>query len=175
VAQDNNQISSLLRRSVTPVLILDDDGVYADANDSLLRAFGRRRDELIGQRVGLLTDQCGPAATAWARYRARGSMVMPWRLETGHDAVIVLGQAELDGTRRHVAVVVDDERIDAATRLSPREREVTRLLASGLSGEEIARELFLSPETVRTHIRNAMEAVGARTRAHLVALTVRSV
>jgi DNA-binding CsgD family transcriptional regulator len=174
VAQDDNQIASLLRRSVTPVLILDDDGVYADANDSLLRAFGRRRDELIGQRVGLLTDQCGPAATAWERYRARGSMVMSWRLETGHDAVIVLGQTELDGTRRHVAVVVDDERIDGEARLSPRERQVTRLLADGLSGEEIARELFLSPETVRTHIRNAMEAVGARTRAHLVALTVRS-
>ena len=174
MAQDNNQIAALLRRSVTPVLILDDDGVYADANDSLLRAFGRKRDELIGQRVGGLTEQCGPAATAWERYRATGSMVMPWTLETGHDAVIVLGPAELDGTRRHVAVVVDDERIDAATRLSPRERQVTRLLASGLSGEEIARELFLSPETVRTHIRNAMEAVGARTRAHLVALTVRS-
>jgi DNA-binding CsgD family transcriptional regulator len=173
VAQDD-KLAALLRRSVTPVLILDDDGVYADANDSLVRAFGRSREELIGQRVGLLTDQCGPAATAWARYRESGSMVVPWRLECGHDAVIVIGQADLDGTRRHVAVVVDDERIDGATRLSPREREVTRLLADGLSGEEIARELFLSPETVRTHIRNAMEAVGARTRAHLVALTLRS-
>src|SRR3954453_2333573 len=53
--------------------------------------------------------------------------------------------------------------------LTPREAEVTGLLALGLTGEEIARRLELSPETVRTHIRNAMGHLGARTRAHLVA------
>ncbi len=62
---------------------------------------------------------------------------------------------------------------DEDPRLSPREREVTLLLADGLSGEEIARRLVLSPETVRTHIRNAMDAVGAHTRAHLVSIALR--
>ena len=55
-------------------------------------------------------------------------------------------------------------------RLTKREREIVDLLAEGLSGEEIAERLFISPETVRTHIRNAMERAGARTRAHLIAL-----
>ncbi|HEX7144900.1 MAG TPA: HD domain-containing phosphohydrolase [Gaiellaceae bacterium] len=57
-------------------------------------------------------------------------------------------------------------------KLTPREREVVSLLALGLTGEEIATRLFISPETVRTHIRNAMQRIGATTRAHLVMLAI---
>ncbi len=56
--------------------------------------------------------------------------------------------------------------------LSPREREVLGLLSQGLSGEEAAKQLFLSSETVRTHVRNAMSKLGAATRAHAVALAL---
>ena len=56
--------------------------------------------------------------------------------------------------------------------LSPREREILDLLAQGLSGAEIAKQLFLSPETVRTHIRNAMTKLQARTRVHAIALAL---
>ena len=58
--------------------------------------------------------------------------------------------------------------------LTAREREVVTLLATGLSGEEIAARLFLSSETVRTHVRNAMQRLGVRTRAHLVARAITS-
>lgn len=54
--------------------------------------------------------------------------------------------------------------------LTAREREVVGLIAEGLSGEDVALRLFLSPATVRTHLRNAMDRSGAKTRAHLVAL-----
>ena len=56
--------------------------------------------------------------------------------------------------------------------LSPREREILGLLAGGLSGEDAAKQLFLSSETVRTHVRNAMSKLGAATRAHAVALAL---
>jgi DNA-binding NarL/FixJ family response regulator len=56
--------------------------------------------------------------------------------------------------------------------LSPREREILGLLSQGLSGEEVAKQLFLSSETVRTHVRNAMSKLGAATRAHAVALAL---
>jgi DNA-binding NarL/FixJ family response regulator len=59
-----------------------------------------------------------------------------------------------------------------AKTLSPREREVLGLLSHGLSGEEAAKQLFLSSETVRTHVRNAMTKLGASTRAHAVALAL---
>ena len=57
--------------------------------------------------------------------------------------------------------------------LSPREREVLDLLAQGLNGEEVAERLVLSPETVRTHVRNAMEKLEASTRVHAVAIALR--
>jgi DNA-binding NarL/FixJ family response regulator len=53
-------------------------------------------------------------------------------------------------------------------KLSARESEVLGFLAEGLTGEEIARRLVLSPETVRTHVRNATEKLGARTRTEAV-------
>lgn len=57
--------------------------------------------------------------------------------------------------------------------LSPRELQILNLLADGFTGEAIAQKLFLSPETVRTHIRNATGKLGARTRVQAVALAVR--
>ena len=44
-----------------------------------------------------------------------------------------------------------------------------RLIARGESGPEIAAELHIAHDTVRTHVRNAMKKTGARSRAHLVA------
>lgn len=54
--------------------------------------------------------------------------------------------------------------------LSDRERQVVGLLAHGLTGREIAAQLFLSPATVRTHVQNAMHKLGARTRAQAIAI-----
>jgi DNA-binding NarL/FixJ family response regulator len=53
--------------------------------------------------------------------------------------------------------------------LSAREREIVWLVAAGETGPEIAEHLHISHATVRTHVRNAMAKVGARSRAPLVA------
>ena len=52
--------------------------------------------------------------------------------------------------------------------LTPREREVVIEVASGLSNEEIARKLYMSPSTAKTHATRAMMKLGARDRAQLV-------
>jgi DNA-binding CsgD family transcriptional regulator len=57
--------------------------------------------------------------------------------------------------------------------LTKREREILGALAEGLSGAQIAEQLVLSPETVRTHVRNAMAKLGASTRSQAVALALR--
>lgn len=54
--------------------------------------------------------------------------------------------------------------------LTARERQILGLLAYGLNGREIAARLFLSPATVRTHVQNAMQKLGARTRAQAIVL-----
>ena len=52
--------------------------------------------------------------------------------------------------------------------LTPREREVVALVAHGLSNDEIAGALVLSPTTAKTHVSRAMMKLGARDRAQLV-------
>jgi DNA-binding CsgD family transcriptional regulator len=73
----------------------------------------------------------------------------------------------------------EDIRVNSASEgggrvpLTKREREILGLLAEGLSGAQIAGELVLSPETVRTHVRNAMAKLGASTRSQAVALALK--
>ena len=52
--------------------------------------------------------------------------------------------------------------------LTAREREVVGLIASGLSNEEISRQIYISLSTVKTHATRAMTKLGARDRAQLV-------
>ncbi len=59
-------------------------------------------------------------------------------------------------------------------RLTDREREIVGLVAAGLSNEDIARQLVLSPATVRTHVSRAMVKLHARDRAQLVVFAVQS-
>ncbi|MET9779853.1 response regulator transcription factor [Nocardiopsis alba] len=57
--------------------------------------------------------------------------------------------------------------------LTARERELTVLVAEGLSNAEIADRLFLSPLTVKTHVNRAMTKLGSRDRAQLVVAAYR--
>ena len=59
------------------------------------------------------------------------------------------------------------------TMLTPREREVLRMLADGMRNEEIGRTLGISPDTVRAHVRKAMERLDADTRTAAVATALR--
>ncbi|HXH89256.1 MAG TPA: response regulator transcription factor [Gaiellaceae bacterium] len=59
------------------------------------------------------------------------------------------------------------------SKLTQRERDVLRLLADGLANEEIGKALFISPETVRTHVRKAMAKLDADTRTQAVATALR--
>jgi DNA-binding NarL/FixJ family response regulator len=56
--------------------------------------------------------------------------------------------------------------------LTAREREVLTLLARGYTGEEVARQLQVSAETVRAHVRNSVTKLHARTRLHAVVLAL---
>jgi DNA-binding NarL/FixJ family response regulator len=59
-------------------------------------------------------------------------------------------------------------RIPGSDSLTPREREVVSLIASGLSNEEIANKLYMSVSTAKTHATRAMTKLGARDRSQLV-------
>jgi DNA-binding CsgD family transcriptional regulator len=80
------------------------------------------------------------------------------------------------GIRRIRGYATEDE-ARAATRhgamLTPREREVFALLAQGFTAMQIAEQLVLSPLTVRTHIQNAKDRLGARTRMEALSIALK--
>ena len=67
--------------------------------------------------------------------------------------------------RRQATDPIRPERLDA---LTDRERDAVRLAAHGLTNDEIATELIISPLTAKTHLNRAMAKLGARDRAQLV-------
>jgi DNA-binding NarL/FixJ family response regulator len=59
--------------------------------------------------------------------------------------------------------------VPTSTLLSAREKEVLALIVQGLSNVEVAEKLFISPNTLKSHIRQAYRKIGATTRAQAVA------
>ncbi|GLW63493.1 DNA-binding response regulator [Actinomadura rubrobrunea] len=80
-------------------------------------------------------------------------------------------------TRRLIAEYVarrPEPAPEALAVLTDREREVTALVARGLSNDEIAAHLVISPTTAKTHVSRAMTKLGARDRAQLVVFAYES-
>jgi DNA-binding NarL/FixJ family response regulator len=125
----------------------------------------------VGSKFVIYTGLDDPALLE-AAYRsgARGLVAKPAGLSVLIDALreVWRGGRYFDPSfaRRGEA---GEERLKA---LSGRESEVLELLAEGLTGEQIAKRLVLSPETVRTHVRNAMEKLDARTRVQAVVMAL---
>jgi DNA-binding NarL/FixJ family response regulator len=79
----------------------------------------------------------------------------------GHDYVDPSVTSEL-GRRRS----------QATPRMTKREAQILALVAAGKTTRQVAGDLFLSPETVKTHVRNATRKLGARGRLHAVILAL---
>jgi NarL family two-component system response regulator LiaR len=57
--------------------------------------------------------------------------------------------------------------------LTDREREILQLLAEGMRNDDIARRLFISPQTVQTHVRNLLAKLGVHSKLEAVAFAVK--
>jgi len=173
------------RQSRNGMVLMDENRRIVEVNGALLNLLGYRRDALVGQPAHILAAG-GPILTPreWATQLAKkhfsgevallcedGTVVVrQWgataETVTGRRLVLcVVLPATRWGGRFRRTLQAEEERGD----LSAREREIVHLVALGQSGPEIADELGIAHDTVRTHVRNAMEKVGARSRAHLVA------
>ena len=114
-------------------------------------------------RIGVLERQLAAveaADLAVARVRVEVTAVP---LVDGGRVVGVLGIGHAYGRVRE-----DGGGADLEQRLTPRQREVLRLLCAGRSTREIADELALSQETVRNHVRHVLRRLRARTRLEAV-------
>jgi PAS domain S-box-containing protein len=163
------------RNSRVPMVLLNREAVYVQVNDAACRAAGRAREDFVGRSLGFTTapERHWQLDDLWTSFMRRGRLVVPWEFESGDGRTVktdVVCVADTPESGLHLVVFAPSTPPNRpGDSLSPRELEITRLLAVGLTGAEIADRLELSPETVRTHIRNAMAALDARTRASLVA------
>ena len=175
-------------RSRNAMVLLDDQRCHVEVNGAYLALIGYQRRELIGRPVyellahgPLATTQQWEAALAQRQFTGQAEIV---GAGGQHVMVEFAGHPELVTGRRLVLFVVlrtaragrtlpEPASSPTETRaLSSRELDVVRLLALGLTGPEVAEELQLAHNTVRTHVRNAMAKSGARSRAQLVARAV---
>ena len=133
--------------AVVVVTTFENDDYVLDALQAGARGFMLKRT---------VADQCVHAI----RTVHRGdSLLFPEAVRS-----LVAAQGRPDG--RGAASVTD--------RLSPREQEVLRLMADGLSNAEIAARLYVGTETVKTHVRSVLLKLGVRDRVQAVITAYRS-
>jgi DNA-binding CsgD family transcriptional regulator len=172
------------RQSRNPMALLDADRVVVDVNGALLRLVGFTRDDVVG-KPGARLVLAGPALTPqqWADGLAVGHFTGTTELscanggtvsvQWGADAEVVTGEylvllVALSTSQwgRHFR---REPSPGQAAALSAREVDVVRLVAKGHTDREIGDELHISHDTARTHVRNAMAKLDARSRAQLIA------
>jgi PAS domain S-box-containing protein len=177
--------ASAFRQSKNPMVLVDETRRVVETNAAFVRMLGRKRDTLVGHHLyefiaggPLVTEAEWREMLAQERFtgtanllHANGSEIaVQWaghtEVATGHRLVLFVA---LNTSRwgNHFRRHTDNG--PKKGKLSDRELEVVRLIARGETGPEIAAELGIAHETVRTHVRNAMTKLGARSRAHLVA------
>jgi DNA-binding CsgD family transcriptional regulator len=175
---------SVFQRSRNAMLLADDDRRYVAGNDAALALLGVTLDELRLMRIDDLAPSAnGDVHAMWADFLARGSMTGRWHMITATGEIeIEFSATARVAPGRHLAIILapapaEPERPPAQPtreRLTVREREVVAAIAQGHTSAEIARRMFLSQATIETHVRKAMLRLGARNRAHLIALALQA-
>jgi DNA-binding NarL/FixJ family response regulator len=166
----------LARRTRPDVVLMDIRMPGMDGLDATAAITGD--PDLAGTRVLVLTTfEIDEYVFGALRAGASGFLLKDVDAEDLHAAVrtVAAGQGLLapavtrrvidELTRRDAPQPIAPERLDA---LTDRERDAVRLAAEGLTNDEIAAALIISPLTAKTHLNRAMAKLGARDRAQLV-------
>ena len=175
-------------RLVVPASLHDVDGRFVHMNAAAERVMGRSNADYVGRHF---TD---PLPT-----QARASVEAQFRRAAEHgestdfETVFVDANGQLRGVRAQHLPLRDGDKIVGVLilgfgvrqppvepigliphpRLTPRQREILELIASGRSTSEIAKELTLSTETVRNHVRSVFRELHAHTRPQAIAAAQR--
>lgn len=173
------------RQSRNAMVLVDDRRIQIDVNGAYLNLLGYPRGRLIGEPLyrfvaepSRLSGEEWAAALAVGRFTGEADMIcadgsrasVQWgasaEVVTGRRLVlfVALSTSRWGGQFRRTTLSARNE-----GQLSKREQEIVRLIALGSTGPEIADELQIAHDTVRTHVRNSMTKLRARSRAHLVA------
>jgi PAS domain S-box-containing protein len=171
-------------QSRNAMVLLDDDRRHVEVNGAYAQLLGYRPSDLIGRPVyELRADHSAVSDAQWRaalRQKQFTGTIELLRADGAHVTVEYAGHPEIVTGQQLVLFVAlraargtrlrdDGPHALVNADLSHRELEVVKLLAEGFSGPEVAVELQIAHNTVRTHTRNAMTKMNARSRAQLVA------
>ena len=187
-------------RSQNAMLIADDERRWVAANGAACELLGIAREDVPWRTIDDFTppNQRERLEQRWTAFLASGEAEGWYQLHVPDRGPLPV---EFSATAnilpgRHLSVFIPPERTDAeraedaAAReaawsvvaaeeggrlaLTEREREVMTLVAAGLQNSDMAKRLFLSQETIKSHVSNAMRKLDSRTRAHAVAIALMS-
>ncbi len=176
----------VFERTSNPVALLDESRRIVELNPAAVELLGGSRKELIGSS---LRDKLGAAEREeadeeWKDFLRTGEYSGTRDLARTDGSQVRIDfaarMADIGGRRMAIFVAMAGGESEPAAiargaanlGLTEREREVVTLIAMGLDTGDIAAELHISPETVRTHVRNAMSKLNVHTRAQLVAVVL---
>ncbi len=176
-AADGAEAMRLAREQVPDVVLMD---IRMPGTDGLAATRAIAADPaLAGVRVIVLTtfeldeyvfEALRAGATGFlVKHTEPAELIRAVRTVAGGDALL-----SPSVTRRLIAEFADRAKEPPASArleaLTDREREIVAVVAQGLSNDEIAAKLYLSPATVKTHVNRAMSKLAVRDRAQLVVL-----
>ncbi len=133
-------------------------------------ALKERSDDLLERCESLITHvfASGAVDLAVTAYRANPELLSTLLASKGvRDQTIFLVRRAGDEERVGALGVSPTSLVDPAISLSAREREVYDLVCEGLSNNEIARRLFITPGTVKVHVHHVFDKLGIRSRTAL--------
>jgi DNA-binding CsgD family transcriptional regulator len=185
------QVTRVFDRSMIPMVMVDNDRGYIQANRAARLLFRMSLAEMRSRRIEDFTprEHLPTLAVLWQQLMDRSWVATRYpvrfadgsRLEIDVCALanVLPGQhlivfAPAGWPEDEIGQVLDGSSEALAGPLSPREREVLSLVATGADLQQVADELTISLATVRTHIGKAHRKLGARNRAHAVALAIQN-
>jgi PAS domain S-box-containing protein len=165
-----------------PAYVIDREGRFRWVNDAYIELFGDRRGERYDDYVA--PEHRALARTNFARkVVGKTTRIFDLRVldRSGNAVTLRITSAPLRRGGKVVGVFgigVPIERgkapdAEAFEELTPRQREVLRLLSEGLETQDIAERLGIAEETARNHIRALLRATGAHSRLEAVLMGMR--
>lgn len=197
-SQAAERLRTALERSRHPMLIADDQRRWVTGNAAACDLLGVAWEEIPWRTMDEFTSpgERRRLEEQWGAFLSSGGAEGWYQLyvpDRGHVPVEFSATANVLPARHLSVFIPPDEALAEQTKgalareatwapvavegagrlqLTQREREVITLVASGLQSGDIAEHLFLSPETVKSHVHNALAKLGAHTRAHAVAIAL---
>jgi PAS domain S-box-containing protein len=175
------------RSSLVPMVVADDERRYVAANAAACLLLRLPEEEVLKRTIEDLTppenrSRIGPLWDTFIRdgtQRGTFELLMP----DGPRVLVEYSATANVQPGRHLSILMfppgrGDHRLPdpapARTILTAREREVLGMVAMGMGSSWIAQALGVSSSTVETHVRHCLDKLGARNRAHAIALGLRT-